>query len=60
MREAAEVALQASQSEVAALGAKMRHAEKRRRRLQSTMQGITEATQDPLLTHGGAMQQAVE
>jgi hypothetical protein len=55
VREAAEVALQASQSEVAALGAKMRRTEKRRRRLQSTMEGIAEATQDPLLTHGAPM-----
>lgn len=52
VRVAAEQALQASRDEVQALSAKARRAEKRRKRLQATMEGFTEAAQQPILTHG--------
>ena len=52
VRVAAEAALRASQAEVQALSAKARRSEKRRKRLQTTMEGITEASQQPILTHG--------
>ena len=42
----------ASRDEVQALAAKARRAEKRRKRLQATMEGFTEAAQQPILTHG--------
>ena len=52
VRAAAEAALRASQAEVQALSAKARRSEKQRKRLQTTMEGITEASQQPMLTHG--------
>ena len=52
VRVAAEAALRASQNEVQALSAKARRSEKRRKRLQTTMEGIAEASQQPILTHG--------
>lgn len=52
VREAAEAALRASQNEVQALAAKARRAEKRRRRLQTTVERISEAAQPPVPAHG--------
>ncbi|KAK9908371.1 hypothetical protein WJX75_006826 [Coccomyxa subellipsoidea] len=55
VREATERALYAARHEVEALSAKARRAAKQRRRLLTRMEGISEAVQSPLITHGQSL-----